>query len=473
MKTRNKKIIFGLVFLVLVVFFNSANAWIEPTTLPPGNNILAPLNSSAFGQSKVGGLILNLGNAAHGLIVRYGLVGIGTDNPQAILDVSSTNSGVLFPRMTTAQRNAISNPPEGLLIFNTETKQLEIYAAGAWKASGGSSSGGGVPIGAIAFFNLDSCPTGWEKIHEAKGRYIVGTPDGGTKGGTQGTALSNLENRPVGQHTHTLTDPGHIHQYKQLYGSSCWTGGGMGWYGCSPGVASGNILTSYTGISIQGSGTVSGTNAPYIQYLVCQKVSNDGETTTTTTTTTTTGGESFWKKFESNIYYNESNVGIGTHTPSTKLQVVGKTSFTRDGVNECCGNDATITLGENTASTGKKASISFHNAGRHEGTFELAPDGERRFRMYDNQGARMGLETTGNVRVGSNLCLSGDCRLSWSVPRRNCFWISATKIGTNDAFTLQCPDGYHSDGYSEGTTQVSGACGLETRYLSSVLCCND
>ena len=105
MKTKSK--IFFLCFLSLFFSFSLAHAWVEPTTIPPGNNVFAPLNSSAFGQSKVGGLILNLGNAAHGLIVRYGLVGIGTDNPQAALDVSSTSSGVLFPRMNTAQRDAI------------------------------------------------------------------------------------------------------------------------------------------------------------------------------------------------------------------------------------------------------------------------------------------------------------------------------------------------------------------------------
>ena len=34
----------------------------------------------------------------------------------AMLDVKSTNKGMLVPRMTTAQRNAISNPATGLMI---------------------------------------------------------------------------------------------------------------------------------------------------------------------------------------------------------------------------------------------------------------------------------------------------------------------------------------------------------------------
>src|ERR1019366_8358427 len=39
----------------------------------------------------------------------------------AMLDISSTTSGFLLPRMTTAQQNAIGSPATGLLIYNTTT----------------------------------------------------------------------------------------------------------------------------------------------------------------------------------------------------------------------------------------------------------------------------------------------------------------------------------------------------------------
>jgi hypothetical protein len=50
----------------------------------------------------------------------------------AILDVSATNKGMLMPRMTTAQRNGIVNPAEGLLIFNTTIKCFEAFVNSAW-----------------------------------------------------------------------------------------------------------------------------------------------------------------------------------------------------------------------------------------------------------------------------------------------------------------------------------------------------
>jgi hypothetical protein len=45
----------------------------------------------------------------------------------AMLDVSSTSMGFLPPRMTTQQRDAIPDPPEGLTIYNTSIKCLEYY----------------------------------------------------------------------------------------------------------------------------------------------------------------------------------------------------------------------------------------------------------------------------------------------------------------------------------------------------------
>lgn len=58
----------------------------------------------------------------------FSQIGIGTQtpNPSAKLDIQSTDKGVLIPRMTTAERNTISLPAEGLIIFNTDKVCLEI-----------------------------------------------------------------------------------------------------------------------------------------------------------------------------------------------------------------------------------------------------------------------------------------------------------------------------------------------------------
>ena len=48
-------------------------------------------------------------------------------DPSAMLDIQSTLGGVLFPRMTETQRNAIANPQEGLFVFNTTSRCFEVY----------------------------------------------------------------------------------------------------------------------------------------------------------------------------------------------------------------------------------------------------------------------------------------------------------------------------------------------------------
>lgn len=63
-----------------------------------------------------------------------GNVGIGTTTPEssAKLDVNSTTAGFLPPRMTTAQRDAISSPVDGLMIYNISNSCLQIFSNTIW-----------------------------------------------------------------------------------------------------------------------------------------------------------------------------------------------------------------------------------------------------------------------------------------------------------------------------------------------------
>lgn len=67
-------------------------------------------------------------------VTSAGNVGVGTAAPNAAaqLDVASTTRGFLPPRMTTAQRDLISSPPDGLVLYNTSTNKLQVRAASAW-----------------------------------------------------------------------------------------------------------------------------------------------------------------------------------------------------------------------------------------------------------------------------------------------------------------------------------------------------
>jgi len=64
-----------------------------------------------------------------------GTLALGTSSPSAsaLLDVSSITKGVLAPRMTTVQMNAIVSPALGLLVTNTDSLGLCEYNGTAWR----------------------------------------------------------------------------------------------------------------------------------------------------------------------------------------------------------------------------------------------------------------------------------------------------------------------------------------------------
>jgi hypothetical protein len=76
-------------------------------------------------------------------------VGIGTAAPDnsAILDVSATDKGMLFPRLTSAQRIAITAPASGLHVFDTNTNSLWFYNGSFWVNYAAQSKYGDVKSG--------------------------------------------------------------------------------------------------------------------------------------------------------------------------------------------------------------------------------------------------------------------------------------------------------------------------------------
>jgi uncharacterized protein (TIGR02145 family) len=70
-------------------------------------------------------------------LASHAQVGIGTSSPNAsaALDVTSTNTGFLPPRMTEAQRNNINTPATGLMVYCTNCGtdgELQVYNGSAW-----------------------------------------------------------------------------------------------------------------------------------------------------------------------------------------------------------------------------------------------------------------------------------------------------------------------------------------------------
>jgi uncharacterized protein (TIGR02145 family) len=86
-----------------------------------------------------------------GLSNSYAQVGIGTETPDASakLDVTSSSQGFLPPRMTEAQRNNITTPATGLMVYCTNcgtNGELQVYNGSAWtNLVGGAATAAAIP----------------------------------------------------------------------------------------------------------------------------------------------------------------------------------------------------------------------------------------------------------------------------------------------------------------------------------------
>ena len=71
-------------------------------------------------------------------------LGVNTTTPHAsaALDVTSTTQGMLVPRMSTTQRNAIISPANGLMVYDLTLNAFYFYDGVAWSPVGGNSNSG-------------------------------------------------------------------------------------------------------------------------------------------------------------------------------------------------------------------------------------------------------------------------------------------------------------------------------------------
>ncbi len=336
----------------------------------------------------------------------FAQVGINTDgsspNPSAMLDIKSDTAGLLIPRMTAVQRDAINNPAQGLLVFVSDdstfyfykkTKWLELSTGeNGWIVAGNKvyntavnvgigtvspkaklhihdysndttlfiakyGSGDGVKIGSF----IQNSNTGNDD-HFGTYNYLIGSGTGPQKGSNQVIA-----NTGSGYHYgsyNTLYGDGAGNQYgtfQEIYNTQ--NGAHYGSFNTLSGTGSGNKFGSYTNIETSAGGT------HYGVYSIAE------------------GSTNYAGYFKGNMYVQDK-LGIGTESPTAALEVDGTLKFV-DG-NE--GNGKVLSSDANgNASWGDPVAVGLVDADFYtEGTTDPPTD-------INND-----IYTMGNVAIGKN-----------------------------------------------------------------------
>lgn len=189
-------------------YFYSASGTVRiiPTT---GIYTYSLLSQNGGSRINIDGGLMDFYNNSNALIFRIFSTGnyfnstltIGTNaapNASAVLDLVSTTQGLLVPRMTTTQRNAISSPAAGLVLYNTTTGYLTYRNASGWVEIGSGGSETDPVFSASAAFGISSgdisnwnAAFGWG--NHASAGYITSS------------STSTLTNKRITQRVTTIT----------------------------------------------------------------------------------------------------------------------------------------------------------------------------------------------------------------------------------------------------------------------------
>lgn len=130
----------------------------------------------------------------------FAQVGVNSDNSaphsSAQLDIKSSDKGLLIPRLTTDQRNAIPTPAIGLMVFDTDLQEIFINNSDGWKQGTMSkiplalTANSINPILKVLNLNTNSYPTG-SVAAEFKSNDILGTAIKAESSGNPSTMIIN------------------------------------------------------------------------------------------------------------------------------------------------------------------------------------------------------------------------------------------------------------------------------------------
>jgi hypothetical protein len=224
-------------------------------------------------------------------------------NSSAMLDVKSTNSGMLIPRMTQAERNGISSPASSLLIYQTDnTPGFYYYDGSAWVR---------ISVGSDSFNDNDADPANEIQNISISGHDITLSDGGGTvtvpdanttySAGNQLSLSGTTFNVSEGSGSGLDADLLDGHEWSEIAGLNGWTDDGT--------VV--RLTTSSDDVGI-------GTSSPQAQLHITEnlQIGTDGVTANHVLSSWTENG------YETNFFFRETpthGMGIRYNATDNKL----------------------------------------------------------------------------------------------------------------------------------------------------------
>jgi len=233
----------------------------------------------------------------------------------AMLDITSTTQGLLMPRLTTAQMNAIVLPATGLLIYNTSLNVFEVNI-------GTSASPNWVPIA--------TTQTGWNTIGNSNtngGTNFLGTTDNHPLKIKVNNTLAGLIDSLGGSNTFLGLSAGAANTtgtqntfIGNSAGSSAVSTASNVFVGNSAGSTSTGSYNTFMGSS-SGNGNTTGTNNIFLGYLA-----GKGNTTGTYNTAIGSGAGGGSNNTGSSNIYIGSNAGSASNNSSGNNVLIGSSA---------------------------------------------------------------------------------------------------------------------------------------------------
>jgi len=380
-------------------------------------------------------------------------VGINSDGStphgSAMLDIKSTEGGILIPRMTEAQKNDISSPATGLMVYQTdETPGFYYYNGSAWTLIGTGPGSETDPVFTASPANniTNTNITDWNMAygwgnHTSAG-YLTSFSEADPVFGVsaaQGITGTNIANWTSAYDWGNHASAGYLTSFSEtdpVFGAHA-----------ANGITTTNITnwnSAYDWGNHAAAGYLSGFTETDPLFIASPAYGIGADHITTWNGKVS----SQWTTATDDIYFNSGNVGIGTTTPLSKLQVYGtETGANWAGRGVFGGSSNAVVLGQYN----DKAYLGAHNAAL-DGWVDLA---------ISPGGGNVGIGTTtptdklhvdGNIKISTN----GNGLIFSDGSKQTTAGIgSANGLSTNGTIVMSADNDASGDG--EIQSQINGA----------------